>query len=52
MRLSLGLFTDILILIPSSRNAFPSPLKFGGENWKARVVEEVKSVAEINSTVS
>ena len=27
-------------------------MKFGGENWKARVVEEVKAVAEIYSTVS
>ena len=31
---------------------FSLPMKFGGENWKARVVEEVKAVAEINSTVS
>ena len=30
---------------------FSFPMKFGGENWKARVVEEVKAVAEINSTV-
>lgn len=31
---------------------FSFHMKFGGETWKTRVVEEVKAVAEINSTVS